>query len=66
MRSAALSKGMILLKEDGLKKAVEGMTSRRGHKGYRVNYYFYKAVNVDGSLIDGIVEAENQAPYMKT
>jgi len=26
-----------------------------------VNYYFYKAVNVDGSLIDGIVEAENQA-----
>ncbi len=27
MRSAALSKGMILLKEDGLKKAAEGMTS---------------------------------------
>ncbi len=26
-----------------------------------MNYYFYKAVNVDGSLIDGIVEAENQA-----
>jgi len=27
MRSAALSKGMILLKEDGLKKAAEGITS---------------------------------------
>ncbi|MBP1746177.1 MAG: pilin secretion/fimbrial assembly system protein PilC [Deltaproteobacteria bacterium] len=26
-----------------------------------MNYYFYKAVNVDGSLIDGIVEAEDQA-----
>lgn len=26
-----------------------------------MNYYFYKAVNVDGSLIDGIIEAENQA-----
>lgn len=26
-----------------------------------MNYYFYKAVNIDGSLIDGIVEAEDQA-----
>ena len=26
-----------------------------------MNYYFYKAVNLDGSLIDGIVEAENPA-----
>jgi type II secretory pathway component PulF len=26
-----------------------------------MNYYFYKAVNVDGSLIDGIVEAEDLA-----
>ncbi len=26
-----------------------------------MNYYFYKAVNVDGSLINGIVEAEDQA-----
>jgi type II secretory pathway component PulF len=26
-----------------------------------MNYYFYKAVNVDGSLIDGIIEAEDQA-----
>lgn len=26
-----------------------------------MNYYFYKAINVDGSLVDGIVEAENQA-----
>jgi type II secretory ATPase GspE/PulE/Tfp pilus assembly ATPase PilB-like protein len=27
MRSAALSKGMILLKEDGIKKAAQGITS---------------------------------------
>jgi type II secretory pathway component PulF len=26
-----------------------------------MNYYFYKAVNLDGSLIDGIVEAEDPA-----
>lgn len=26
-----------------------------------MNYYFYKAVNLDGSLIDGIVEAEDSA-----
>jgi len=26
-----------------------------------MNYYFYKAVNLDGSLIDGIVEAEDLA-----
>ncbi|NMC93471.1 MAG: type II secretion system F family protein [Syntrophorhabdus sp.] len=26
-----------------------------------MNYYFYKAVNIDGSLIDGIVEAEDPA-----
>lgn len=26
-----------------------------------MNYYFYKAINVDGSLVDGIVEADDQS-----